>query len=175
VKPTESFTTSYVINKDTYQELQKHMRSPGEKMGVVIVSLIFFALAVLGFVVRNSAIATFGLTVGVLVIVFFSGPHTQTIKTSLERARELGTTEAVWETSFADEEIKMHLPDTGGTFGTSYLNYSAVVRFAQTENMYALFTKANHIVIVNKTSLDQEQKGEDFLRFIEDKCKYVRF
>jgi len=40
----------------------------------------------------------------------------------------------------------------------------------ETNNYYALFTKADQFVLVNKKDIEQAQKKEEFLSFIKSHC-----
>ena len=73
-------------------------------------------------------------------------------------------------TSFADDKVKIYWDHTGGI---GRIRYNDIDRLVETENIYALFTKANQLILVNKPKLIQEQKSEDFIYFIRNKCKTI--
>jgi len=74
--------------------------------------------------------------------------------------------------TFLEDKIQVHNPQTSAMI---YLKYDLIQRFAETQSMYALFTKENQCIVVDKVSLIQEKKSEAFIRFLKDKCKNVKW
>ena len=56
--------------------------------------------------------------------------------------------------------------DTGAK---AHMKYDIFVRFAETPNVYAIFTKSNQFIIIFKNCLD-EGKVNDSKIFIKEKC-----
>jgi DNA-binding LytR/AlgR family response regulator len=94
------------------------------------------------------------------------------LKTAFEQLQEnYGATEQEIITSFEDDRIKENFPQSGATVFT---NYSAISRLEETPNMFVLRTKTKQVIVVNKTDLIQEQKNEEFIQFIRNKCENVK-
>ena len=73
-------------------------------------------------------------------------------------------------TSFGDESLTMKNHSTNGVINICYDN---IHRFVETNNYYALFTKADQFVLVNKKDIEQAQKKEEFLSFIKSHCTNI--
>jgi len=169
----EYFETKSVINKDTsYQELKRHLRKPNDRRFLILYPIPCLAFLILGIFIQSifaSFVGIFGIII-VLLIIIRSKLNQNRAWEQVKENSDIA--EIVQVVSFTEDSIKMHDPITNGTV---YTKYDHIDRFAETKNMYALFTKANQVFIVNKVILAQEQKTEEFLRFIQDKCKNVRW
>jgi len=164
-----TFEMESTVNKDTYHELMWHMIPKTVKIIVAIVLLGSTISAIGG----HYEAAVSGLAMAVIFSVAMLFAHKRGIKTTLQRQKECeGTPELKLAISFLDENIKIHNLRAGGAI---YVNYDSMARFVETKNFYALFSKANQFVVVNKTNLIQEQKSKDFIRFLKDKCKNVKW
>jgi hypothetical protein len=165
----DCFKIESTVNKDTYIELTWHLIPITVKIAMIII-LIGCAGSAIG---GHYEAAFTGLT---MVIIFSLSTlffHKRDIKTKLQRQQECeGTSELKLAISFLDENIKIHNLRAGGTI---YMKYDSIVKLAETKNLYVLFTKAKQFIAVNKTILFQEQKNNDFIRFVKDKCINVKW
>jgi len=177
----ECFETKSVIDKEAFAELKRHLRKPNDRRFLIrypIFGLAFLLLGIYGITSQSISfiLSIFCIFVGVFSIIvvlllILRGKGAQ--KEMWEGVKEnTGTEEIVYVVSFDEDNVKIHSPRTGGTV---YNKYDLIYRFAETKNMYMLFTKANQPIIVNKATLTKEQKTEEFMRFIKDKCKNVRW
>jgi len=167
------FETQYVINKDTYTELKKYVRDPNHKLILILGWLLWFMLFAISIFTKNYLFVIFGSFAIISMTFSYWQAFRKLVKINLERAKEnTGTTELNVITSFTDDKINIYTVNTGNT---TKLNYDAIIRFAETKNMYALFSKGNQLVVINKASIIQEQKTDDFVRFIKNKCKNIQW
>ena len=169
----DCFETRSVIDKDTLAELKWwHRRKPREIKFIILYSLLCFVFLIIGIVAQS----TFALFVGIFGIILVlailirdklaeSRMWERIKENSKSGAHEVNVT-------FHEDRIKVHDLQSNGT---SCTNYDLISRFMETKSMYVLFTKANVMIIANKVSLTQEQKNEDFVRFIREKCKNVKW
>ena len=166
------FETREVFDENTFVELERHLRNPREKrMFAIVLFSCFFALIV-GIFISATVLIVSGIASSVFIALLFLRTRLG-IQRTLERTRKsLGAEEVEYITTFADDQIKIHTLQTSATV---YLNYDDISRFAETESLYALFTRANQFITVNKAGLIQEQKDEAFVQFIKDKCKNVKW
>ena len=168
----ERFETKNVINRGSFVELKRHLRKSSDRRFLILYPLPCLAFLILGIIFQF----IFAIFVGVLgimlvLILIIRGKVSQ--NRFWEQVKEnSGTEELVQIVSFHEDNIEMHDLKTSGTV---YTKYDLIDRFAETESMYALFTKANQGIIVNKAILEQEQKTEEFMRFIKDKCRNARW
>jgi uncharacterized membrane protein (Fun14 family) len=169
----ELFKTTSTIDEDTFIELKKHLISPKDKMIFLITFFGAFALAFGGIIDNatdgvNPILLLFGISVGIMVPIMYFYRVKQVIKINMNRFQEAGYTAMEVTTSFTEDKIIIHNATTGASVG---LDYSVICRFAETKNMYTLFTEAEQFVVVNKASLTQSQTSDEFILFIRKKCK----
>jgi len=175
------FKTTATIDESTFIELKKHLLPPREKMHYLITSIAAFALAFAGIAANitdgiNSPdygfnpvlLILIGIPIGIMMPIMYFYRIKKVIQINMDRFREAGYTKIEVVTSFADDKIELHNATTGAS---SSIKYSAICRFAETENTYTLFTKAEQFVVVNKASLIQEQTNDEFIGFIRKKCR----
>jgi len=163
------FEVESIVNKDTYNELMWH-RIPKSVKILVVIILFGCTMSAIG---GHYDAAVSGLAMVVIFSLMLLFAHKRNVKITLQRQKEREeTSELKLAISFLDEEIKIHNLRAGGAI---YVNYDSIARFVETKNLYVLFTKANQFVAVNKTILIQEQKRKDFIRFVKDKCKNVKW
>jgi len=106
-----------------------------------------------------------------IVYRYFVYPR-QVIKVILQRAKETtGYSDEEVVTSFTDEKIKLYKVATGNT---TWLDYGAIVRFADMGGLYVLYTKGNQFVLVDKAQLAQRQQNEAFIGFLKNKCSDLK-
>ena len=162
------FETEVVINKNTYNELAYKFIPKGVK----IIAVIFLLGCTLS-IIQGYNDAVSGIMTVILFISFLIFFQKRNIKMELKRQQEReGTPESKLVISFSDDKIRLYNPRSGGVV---YLNYDSVVKFVETKNFYVLRTKASQDIIVNKITLIEAQKENDFIRFLEVKCKNVRW
>ena len=177
----EQFETKVTINKETFRELRKHMKPPREKIRVAILSvwLVLFGIGLMVF--RPSDMSGVLVGIGLFAIIFgLAGPFLHHLnfhyvtKINQRRVAESagGKTTIEYTASFTEDEIKIYFPTSEGT---AHIKYDAIRRFAETARWYALFTKENQFIVVDKLCLVQAQKSEAFLRFLKEKCNKVRW
>ena len=167
------FETQYIINKDTYTELKKHVRDPNQKLILILGWLLWFMLLAISIFTKNYLFVTFGSFAMISMTFSYWQSFRKLVKINLERAIEsTGTSEINVITSFSDDKINIYTVNTGNT---TKLNYDAIIRFAETKNIYALFSRGNQFVFVNKASIIQEHQADDFIRFIKNKCKNIQW
>ena len=169
----EQFETRVVMNKEAWKALRKYWKPPQEKLRVMLASA---ALALLGIAYLLLWEDRLGI---VMILCGFAGPFLHHLnfryvsKVNEKRAMESagGAEDNERLVAFAEEEIVIR---STMNENVSRINYNAIKRFAKTENLYALITKENQFIMVNRTQLAQAQKEENFLSFIGEKCKHVK-
>ena len=168
----EYFTSSAIINRDT---LKKIKWSFSGKHAKLICGLIL-AVSVMAMFWAIYERYYFFISLGVFNILliayrYFLYPR-QVIKAILQRAKETtGHSDEEVITSFTDEKIKLYKVNTGNT---TWLDYGAIVRFADMGGMYVLYTKGNQFVLVDKAQLAQRQQNEAFIGFLKNKCSDLK-
>ena len=167
----ENFENKVTINNKTFRELRRHLhlKRPSEKLMVVAGTVACFSIAIADMINQNVTFAIIGFLIGIAIPVVYIVRFNLSIKKSLMRTQE-GAKEFEYIVSFMDDKLKL---DDVNTEGTTYCSYDDINRLIPTKNMYMLFTINEQVIIVNKTSLLQEQKNEAFMCFIKDKCKNI--
>ncbi|MCL2388093.1 MAG: YcxB family protein [Defluviitaleaceae bacterium] len=171
------FETTSVINKDTLIEIKKHLMPPRAKRIYILLIIGGLLMAVGGiffivdpYVSHNGSfmvVVAVGLSVSIVTaICYFIQPNT-IVKTNVNRFKESGHTEVRITSSFTEDKIKIQNSTSGAT---GEVGYDVVYRFAETENFYTLFTKTEQFIMVNKISLIEAGKNEEFVKFIRGKC-----
>ena len=170
----ECFETRSIVNIDTFlRELRWKSKPPREKIRVAIGSIACLVVAIVGIISQNATTATLGFAGAIVIPLIYIRQFSYVTKVNFARIQEsTGKADIEQITSFTDDKVKVQNNNTGGT---TYLNYDRIVRFAETKSSYVLFTKENQAIYVNKINLMQEQKSEAFLRFIQDKCKKIKW
>ena len=166
------FESKSILTKDVFMELKRHLMSPNKKRINLITTLVPFVVAIFGIAALDgifaTIVATLGIAAGVFGIWYPGLMRRAALKRYLEVASNLTTVR-----TFTDENIRICSVGSEEE-STMHIKYDAIVRFVETKNMYTLFTKDNFIS-VHKTDLIQAQQSEEFLRFIRDKCKNVKW
>ena len=170
----ECFETTVVLSEKTVgQELKWHeRRRPKDR--IIVIAGLFSALvtAFFGATDRDFVLTTLGIGLILLILLLLLRDEVN-FRRGWERIRETSTTEGIESVvSFLDKKIKLYDSESGGTI---YLDYFLIVRFLETTNWYVLFTRAHQFIAVNKISLIEEGKNEDFIRFLKKKCHYVKW
>ena len=166
------FETRGVINRNIFAELKRHLKNPRDKKMFVIYSLFCFFVLILGIISSSAMLISSGVAGNILIVLLLLRDKIEMQRT-MEKIREsLGIEEIEYVITFTDDQIKIHNLQTNGT---SRFIYSDINRFVETKNLYALFTRANQFITVNKNSLIQEQKDEAFIQFIKNKCENVKW
>ena len=166
------YEAEYLINRYCLNELKWHIPTSKEK-AIFMLRQIFAILILIGGTVLQSHIP---VVIGVLLFVFIllSYPWhlNRIVKRELEMAYELtGTYERKSIVSFLDESMKIQNADNGNVIE---LKYEHLNRFAETKNLYLLFTKTNIFVAITKSSI-VEKTSEDFISFLKSKCDNIRW
>ncbi|MCL2569174.1 MAG: YcxB family protein [Oscillospiraceae bacterium] len=163
----ERYETRTRIDKDLAQEVKKKIHSSRERKGFLIVAVAAFLV---GFGNANEGniplatvafVACFGF-----VLMYFRSSNSLTIG-----GGKISDSAADYITSFPPEGIKVSAAN-GGEEVT--IPYDTVTRFLETEQLYVLFTRKDQVIPVNKLSLAEEKKSDDFLRFTKVKCENIR-
>jgi len=168
----EQFETKYIINQATYKELKWHLISTQDWISGALRIPFFVIIAVLGFEFRIVAILLAGIFLTAFLIIEILLVPKRVAQVNLQRAQEsTGTTDLEVLTSFTNDGVKTF---NFSTNGTATFNYNNFIRFAETKNMYILFTKASQFVVVNKKTLAQEGKTKEFRQFIRSKLPKIK-
>lgn len=162
----EQFETKSIVNKDTLKELKPHLMRPRQK----VLSILGLALSIL-----CCFFADYWM-LGVLFALFYACMLLFRAKIQvrliLKRIQEsTGLQEYEITTSFGEESLKLFNHVTNGT---TLMQYAHFKRLVETKNFYALFTKTQQIVLVNRREIDQAQKREAFLLFIDIHCVNIK-
>jgi len=167
------FESTSLINAATFKELKWHIRPRKEWIHIIIYTTFFCLVGFLGIIFGNSLIAVMGFFIGIGLGVINPWLTLKRLnRLELKRIQEIeGISEIKQTVSFDDDKIKIVTPSTGSQV---FMEYRLIDRLVETENLYALFTKENLLILVNKLHLIQEQSHEEFLVFIKEKCKTAR-
>jgi len=169
----QCFETRSIINEDTMEVLKKHSKKTTSKIVFSFSALIFSAFIIWGVIAQSNIPRDIGFA-GAIVYM------------SLLYIRDLFSPDQVWErieesygkrelemiVTFLEDKIKVLDPDSCGIM---YYNYGIIVGFIEIRDIYFLATKAGQSIAVNKTSLVQEEINEDFIHFIKEKCRNIKW
>ena len=143
----ENFEIRYILTRSTLKELKWHLTSLLDKWMVMAIS-------------RSTGIHTWG---------DYEPDGFYPYSTALKRAKQAaGKSEIECVVNFSNDKITSHSPNIR-------LNYADIKKLLETESQYVLITKSKKFIAVNKASLIAAGKNEDFICFIKDKCKNVRW
>ena len=167
------FETRTIVGEKMLQELKGPMKRPAEKIRVGISSTVCFGAGIASMIAQNSLLAIPGFLAAIALPLMYISRFDRIARENLARLQEaVGAPEFEQVTSFFDDQIEVYNVKMGGAL---YFPYDSVVRFAETETLYALFTKENQAIAVNKISLAKEQKTQALKDFLKDRCKNVRW
>jgi len=168
------FETSVVINKDTLKKLKRHRRRTRDKVifAIALICSCYFVIG--GIITQNSTRIIAGIALILLVVSVLVRDEITEKRSYGQIEENLGTTELEIEqvVTFLDDGIRVHNPLTKGTVN---FRYDRITKFTETKNLYFFRTKADQFILANKAYLIEEQKNEEFLRFIKSKCENVRW
>ena len=159
------FETKSIISENSIKELKLYLISSRQKIP-----------AILGVILSIYASIYFRSAFFIMLIFIFLSiiPFSikQNIKIMIKRIQETtNTSEYECTTSFGDESLTFLNHSTNGITNIYYDN---IYRLVETNNYYALFTKAEQFVLVNKKDIDQAQKKDEFFSFIKSHCKNLK-
>jgi len=159
------FETKSIISENSIKELKLYLISPRQK----IPAILGIILSIYASIYFRSAFFIVLIFIFISIIPF---SIMQNIKMMIKRIQETtNAREYECTTSFGDESMTMINHSTNGTTNILYDN---IHRFVETNNYYALFTKAEQFVLVNKKDIEQAQKKEEFISFIKSHCKNLK-
>jgi len=167
----DNFETRSVIRKDT-KDFKRHLRRPQDKIVFLACSLGFLTATVRAVISQNTMLAFVGVAGLILVSLMFFRDELVSRK-MWERIKETtGAEELNMIVTFLDDKIKTYYPESAQTL---HIDYHLISRFEETESTYLLITNARQFVMVNKETLIQDGKDEEFLQFIKNKCSNVKW
>jgi hypothetical protein len=164
------FEATSTINETVVKEIEKYIISTNSIKIFVVLPLLCVVIAYQLVMLDhpNYVWAIIALLVGILIPIIYVISIKKGMATAMARLREEGFSEMLSAITFTEDNIKIHNITSGATIN---YEYSSVAKVAETENLIAMFTKANQLIVINKKSLIEAEKCEDFLRFIKSKCK----
>jgi len=170
----ELFENRSIIDLETFSvDLKQFAMPPFEKFRIIM-SLFGCLLFIAGCIALQNMIAIFtGIMFMIYLVVNPIIEFRNGIKLYWARVMEsTGVSELEIQVSFTDTHIKVLHLTTGGL---GQYKYSAIARFAETKNLYALYTRLNQCIVINKTSIENENKTAEFLSFLKQKCTKVKW
>ena len=159
------FETKSIISENSIKELKLYLISSRQK----IPAILGVILSIYASIYFRSAFFIVLIFIFISIIPF---SIKQNIKIIIKRIQETtNAREYECTTSFGDESLTMINHSTNGIINICYDN---IHRFVETNNYYALFTKAEQFILVNKKDIEQAQKKEEFFSFIKSHCKNLK-
>ena len=167
------FENESKINQKTYEELKWHLIPKKEKVTLTATLFSCVIIIIWGFYTQRYEFTIVGFVAGIFLGLLGLSARRNAIRAHLHSIEaSTGTTELQVKTFFSDDEISAF---NFQTEGTTTFNYDDIHRLIETKSLYVLVTKINQFLVIDKVSLAQEEKSEDFLRFIKDKCKNIKW
>ena len=167
-----SFESEFIVNRDTFMEIKWHIPMPKEKMLFAMRPLSGILITFGGIALQIYVVSVIGFISVIAFILSYPWHLNRIIKRELERMNEsIGRYEIKGSALFMNESIKTNNVDDNYS---SEIKYSHFNRFIETKNLYVLFTKSNLFIAIKKTSLTAKS-DEEFVPFIKDRCKNIRF
>jgi len=170
----ELFENRSIIDQETFQvELKQFAMPPFEKFRIIM-SLFGCLLFIAGCIVLQNIIAIFaGIMLMILLVLSPIIEFKKGIKIYWARIKEsTGASEIETQVLFTPTHISVINVTIGGL---GQYNYDVIVRFAETKNLYALYTRLNQCIVINKISLENEKKTDEFISFLRKKCTKIRW
>lgn len=169
----KQFETHSVIGRETFEELGRHVMSVKTQMAFTGMVGAFVGLAVVALIFKSYINMAILLVAALLFAAEYAIIIRKNIKRNVAQLRETTNMDACnYTTSFSDAGVEVENQATGAQATIAYDN---IVRLVETKNLYMLSTKANQLVIVNRTAIDGAGQREDFLRFLRERCGNVRW
>ena len=161
------FESESIINRDTYIEIKRHIPTPKEKIIFALRPIGGIMIALGGIMLQFHVLTLMGFIAALAFIVSYPLHLNSTVKRELERVNEsTGRYEIKCNVYFLDEIIKIHNAEDDYNTEIKYEHFN---RFAETKNLYVLFTRTNRLIAIKKTSI-LKKTSEDFIPFIKNKC-----
>lgn len=162
-----------VVNKSVLNELKPHFSSPMQKIANLIIVIAFIVVGVVFSLVyaRDITLFIISLAVAALLIVIPIFQKNQAVKLVLQRMQESkGTDQSVYNILLTEGEFAVFNEEN---FELEKYQYSDFKRFAQTKNLYALFTKTNQLIVINKESMNLAENQNAFA-FLKERCINIK-
>ena len=170
----ENFETTNVITENTYIELKRFLKPPNEIRYVIIYSTVLLIIAIIGLIFQHYYFTAIGLGFGIGGPLFYIKQFNYMTRKNWKRMVESsgGVSELEVITTFMADGVKTYNKQSGGS---SFINYNSIFRFAETDNIYALFTKENQFIVIDKISIEHEQKTKELINFLREKCINIKW
>jgi len=184
------FETTINFNKDVRQELVQALKGSTWKIQLLISLVVIVVLVTFGIVNSNWDLIVYPLIFMVIVILaqFLPSALVDTLVQMIKEQRKCGlpgvkSEEYSLVASFSSNklEIKDALDYRRNTIVT--LNYHSISLLRETENFFILYTKGFrrrydipiNFGVINKISIEEDGKREEFFDFIRNNCPKVKF
>ena len=163
------FESEITISKETLTELKKHFMPPKQVLAYRICIVVSAFLMILSYGGQHFGLGSFFLFMFVMCINLYIQLPRNMMNSIIAKNLELTEKEdCIQRLVFYSDEIENFDPDTNNI---NRINYRHLFRLVETENTFTIFTKAHIIMVVDKASLIKEQKKEDFILFMREKCR----
>ena len=161
------FETTGIINDELVKSLKKYLVPSKLKNLIKIMVIICVLLGLINIFISRVRVVIFFLVAGIFIAEYFYIIN-KVYNTCMQRMKEtVGKRETKYKVYFDEVGAIVNNLDTGAKI---HMKYDVFVRFAETPNVYAIFTKSNQFIILFKNCLDEGQLNE-FKIFIKGKCK----
>jgi len=175
----ENFETTAIIDKSTYMAIKSRLFGKPRKIILIICALFFAGLALNAFlaqayggVIAMLLLVTFVFVmykIGLIIQVNFN------VKTQINRYKEVnGGKDMTMKTIFEEEFMQTYDANKEDAEKATLL-YNAIESIYNKHIVYILFTKAKQIIVVNKATLMEQNKNDDFITFIKNKCPQAKW
>lgn len=167
------FETTCVIGESTMKEIKKQLMPPKQRAVFIVFTIIFACLSIYSFFIQFYSLTIVCIVAEIVFLVEYKLILNNYIKINLKRILETTNAEQYdCTSSFCDDGVKIinHSTNASGT-----IHYDNICRFTEAKSIYALFTKANQFVFVNKNVIDAEHQREAFISFLKSHCKNVKW
>lgn len=167
------FETQSIINESTFKELKKYLMLRGFRIFFITFITLSACLFIVSALIRHYVLMTAMFILIIAVILDYIWTLNKNVKVNMKRLQEtIHAKECVYTTSFSETGFKIinHVANA-----TATIAYDDINRFIETENYYALFTKANQFGLVNKSDIDSTDKREELINYLKQSCKKIRW
>jgi len=169
----EYFSLTCLATKEIYEELKWSFVSKTTIVFYIVMAFGLFWLGVDFILYEQYIIAVALYAAGISFIITLLRLPSQTINIIMARHKEsFGTVEMRFTLLFADERINIYNIVSGAK---SYMEYENIVKVVPSKSAYMLMSKASQFIIISKAALSEEQVNGELVRFLNDRCKNIKW
>lgn len=167
------FRSEIMVTRNILNELKWNLAPSASRQFATIGILMGVILLIIFFLAEKYLLGVPSLALSVLFLWMYYQQEKALLKLTFERNLEVTGREDIEQiVAFLSQKIEIFSTITENK---TFIDYNAIARCVQTKSTFSFFTKTNLFIVVDRTKLVDENKEEEFILFMREKCKNIMF